>query len=131
MAKTLIIDEGKTEVLRLSFKNDDSRGGFDYIALGGANSAGAQKKEFAEITDSSYQRAQTTVDSLDDKSISISAIFDETNLNSSNGELITEIGLVNSSEYSGEEVFFTYCEVPNITKDDSISLKYTIIIEIE
>lgn len=131
MAKTLITDEGKTEVLRLAFKNDDSRGGFDYIALGGANSAGAQKKEFAEITDSSYQRAQTTVDSLDDKSISISAIFDETNLNSSNGELITEIGLVNSSEYSGEETFFTYCEVPNITKDDSISLKYTIIIEIE
>lgn len=131
MAKTLITDEGKTEVLRLAFKNDDARGAFDYIALGGSNSAGAQNKEFVEVTESSYERVQTNVESLDDKTISISAIFDETNLNSSDGELIKEIGLVNSSEPSSEEIFFTYCEVPDITKNDSISLKYTVIIEIE
>lgn len=131
MAETIITDDGKTEVLRLAFKNDDAHGAFNYMALGGANSAGAQGKEFKEVSGNSYMRVETEVEALSDKSISVSATFDETNFNSSEGALIKEIGLVNSSEYASEEIFFAYCEVPNINKNDSISLKYTIVIEIE
>lgn len=131
MANTIITDDGKTEILRLAFANDDAHAAFNYMALGGSTSAGAQQRDFVEITDASYYREETQVESLNDKSISISATFDETNYNVSDGELITEIGLVNSSEYASEEIFFAYCEVPNIQKTDSISLKYTVIIEIE
>lgn len=132
MAKTVITDKGKTEVLRLAFSSEDSYGAFKYMALGGNNSSGSQQDGiFVEVTDSSYNRVEVQQDSLDDKSIVISAIFDETNLNSSQGETITEIGLVNSIDYSDQEVFFAYCAVPNIVKDDNISLKYTVVIEIE
>lgn len=131
MAETVITDDGKTEVLRLAFVNDDAHAAFNYMALGGSNSAGAQNKDFIEISDASYYREETQVEALNDKNISISATFDETNFNTSDGELITEIGLVNSSEYASEEIFFAYCEVPNIKKTNSISLKYTVIIEIE
>lgn len=131
MAATLITDEGKTEVLRLAFKNDDAHGAFNYMALGGSSSAGAQGGEFVEVTGNSYYREETEVEQLEDKSISISATFDETNFNSSEGILIKEIGLVNSSEYASEQKYFAYCEVPNIKKNDSISLKYTVVIEIE
>lgn len=131
MAETIITDDGKTEVLRLAFKNDDTHGAFNYMALGGADSAGAQKKEFKEVTGNSYTREETEVEVLDDKTIAVSATFDETNFNPSEGETIKEIGLVNSSTYVEEETYFAYCEVPNIKKNDSISLKYTIVIEIE
>ena len=131
MVKTLITDKGKEEVLRLAFKGAS---GFNYIALGGANSSGAQANgQFVEITDSSYRRQKTEINdtTVDDKNIVVSATFNETNLNSSQGELIKEIGIVNSSEPTSAETFFAYCEVPNIVKDDSISLKYSVIIEIE
>lgn len=133
MAETVITDEGKTEVLRLAFKNDDAHGAFDYMALGGINSAGAQGESFVEVTGNSYYREQTEVEESlnNDKIITVSATFDESNFNPSQGETITEIGLTNSSEPASEEIFFAYCEVPNIEKNDSISLKYTVVIEIE
>ena len=132
MAKTLITDEGKTELLRLGFKNDDQHGAFNYMALGGNTSSGYQDGNFIEVNDSSYYREETDVILSDDKSIQVTATFDETNFNvSGDGEIVKEIGLVNSSEYSSEEIFFAYCEVPKIYKNDTISLKYTVIIEIE
>ncbi|MBO5476304.1 MAG: hypothetical protein J6A15_00935 [Clostridia bacterium] len=131
MAQSLITDEGKTEVLRLAFKNDTDHGAFNFMALGGNSSSGYQDGNFNEVTDTSYHREETDVTLLDDKQIQISATFDETNLNISDGEIIKEIGLVNSLEYSSEEIFFAYCEVPKIEKNDVISLKYTVVIEIE
>lgn len=131
MAKSLITDEGKTEVLRLAFQGKDAHSAFDYIALGGNGSTGAQNGEFKEIQDASYYRVHTDVEALTEKAIKISAIFDETNLNPSDGTLIKEIGIVNSSEHANEEKFFAYCEVPDIEKTDNISLKYSVIIEIE
>lgn len=132
MAQSLITDKGKTEVLRLAFKNDDAHGAFNYMALGGSNSTGAQDENFIEVVDASYYREETEIEELNDKTIKISATFDETNFNvSGEGELIKEIGLVNSSEDAQEQIFFAFCEVPNIYKNDSITLKYTIIVEIE
>ena len=131
MAQSLITDEVKTEVLRLAFKNDTDHGAFNFMALGGNSSSGYQDGNFNEVTDTSYHREETDVTLLDDKQIQISATFDETNLNISDGEIIKEIGLVNSLEYSSEEIFFAYCEVPKIEKNDVISLKYTVVIEIE
>ena len=133
MAESFITDKGKTEVLRLAFKNDDARGAFNYMALGGANSSGAEGGEFVEVSGSSYHRVKTDIEeSPTTKMITISGTFDETNFNvSGNGELIKEIGLVNSSEDASEQTFFAYCEVPQINKNDSITLKYTIVIEIE
>lgn len=130
MAKTVITDKGKGEILRLAFANEDPRGAFNYMALGGINSAKTNGGSFVEITDTSYKRESTKMETVDEKSISVSATFDETNINSSNGEIIKEIALVNSSEPGGD-IFFAYCEVPNVSKDDTMSLKYTIIIEIE
>ena len=102
------------------------------MALGGSTSTGSQDGNFVEVNDSSYEREPTEIVSLEDKSIQITATFDETNFNvSGDGELVQEIGLVNSPEYASEEIFFAYCEVPKIYKNDAISLKYTIIIEIE
>lgn len=131
MADSVITDNGKTEALRLIFVNDNAHGAFSYMALGGANSQGAKGQNFVEVMDNSYHRVETKKETNENKSISVSAIFDETNFNVSEGELITEIGLVNSAEYASDQIFFCYCEVPNIKKDDTISLKYTIVIEIE
>ena len=132
MAQSLITDKGKTEVLRLAFKNDDAHGAFNYMALGGSNSTGAQDENFIEVSDASYQRVETEIEDLNDKTIKISGTFDETNFNiSGDGELIREIALVNSSEDASEQIFFAYCEVPNIKKNDNITLKYSVVIEIE
>ncbi len=128
--KKLITDDGKTELLRLGFKSEEAGGSFSFLALGGPNSTGAQDENFVEVSGSGYQRVQTVIDSLEDKTITISGIFDESNYAPESG-MIKEIGLCNSDIHDGTETFFMYSEVPPIYKTSDISLQYTIIISID
>lgn len=131
MANKYVTDEGKTEILKIAFVNDDGYTPFAYLALAdstsSASSSGIQTN-FSELSDASYQRVPMTVDSIETKKITLSAIFDENNYNSSDAIEVGEIGLCNASDNSEDTVFFTYCQVPNLPKDATVSLKYTIII---
>lgn len=131
MANKYVTDEGKTEILKIAFVNDDGHTPFAYLALAdstsSASSSGIQT-DFSELSDASYQRVPMTVDSIETKKITLSAIFDENNYNSSDAIEVGEIGLCNASDNSEDTVFFTYCQVPNLPKDATVSLKYTIII---
>ena len=134
MANKLVTDRGKTELLRLGFVDDDSRGAFNYLALGSGDSKGAQGGTFVEVNGENYERVETTIESDiigEEKEIQISGVFDEVNYSPSNGGLISEIGLCNSQYPSNEQIFFLYIEVHEIYNTDSIILKYTIIISIQ
>ncbi len=132
MANKYITAEGKNKLLKLGFLNSGDTGSFNYIALGGTNSAGATGGTFQEIDAENYSRQQVALDSEGQQSITISAIFDENNVASSEGVEVTEIGIVDHEFYAGsDEQFFAYAEVPPISKTSNISLKYTIIISIE
>lgn len=134
MSNKLITDAGKTELLRLGFKAQEAGGAFSFIALGGDSSTGAQGSagKFAEVSGYDYERVETTVDSLEDKTITISGTFTETNYAPTDGSgTIKEIGLCNSDVIKNEEIFFMYAEVPKIIKTGDISLQYTIVISID
>lgn len=133
MSDTLITDKGKTELLRLGFKSEEAGGAFNFMALGQGSSGGAQNGDagWREVTGSGYHRVQTVVDKIEEKSITISATFDETNYAPTNNEggQVKEIGICNSS--SSQDTFFLYSEVPAIYKTGDISLQYTVIISID
>lgn len=131
MANKYVTDEGKTEILKIAFVNDDGNTSFKYLALADSTSAASTSglfDDFSELSDASYQRVPMTVDSIENKKITLSAIFDENNYNSSDPITVGEIGLCNTGDNSEDTVFFTYCQVPNLPKDGTVSLKYTIII---
>jgi hypothetical protein len=131
MANKYVTDEGKTEILKIAFVNDDGYTPFAYLALADSTSSAATtgiQNDFSELSDASYQRVPMTVDSIETKKITLSAIFDENNYNASNPVTVGEIGLCNAKDNSEDTVFFTYCQVPNLEKDATVSLKYTIII---
>ena len=79
-----------------------------------------------------YQRVPLNAEDLEvnNQSITLTGIFDDTNYNPSSGGIIKEIAIVNSFQQTSEETFFVIAEVPEITKTDNISLKYSIIITI-
>lgn len=131
MGKKLITDAGKTELLRLAFQSEEAGGAFKFIALGGANSKGAQGEGFVEVSGDNYERVETTAETPQNKTITISGVFSEENYAPAAGGEITEIGLCNTDIASNEQVFFMYSEVPNIAKTGDISLEYTIIISID
>ena len=131
MANKYVTDEGKTEILKIAFVNDDGYTPFAYLALADSTSSASSsgiRTDFSELSDASYQRVPMTVDSIETKKITLSAIFDENNYNSSKSIEVGEIGLCNASDNSENTVFFTYCQVPNLPKNATVSLKYTIII---
>ena len=126
-----VTDEGKTEILKIAFVNDDGYTPFAYLALADSTSSASSsgiRTDFVELSDASYQRVPMTVDSIETKKITLSAIFDENNYNSSDSKKVGEIGLCNTGDNSENTVFFTYCQVPNLPKNATVSLKYTIII---
>lgn len=132
MARKLITDKGKTELLRLGFKSEEADGAFTYMALGKGSSAGAQGSTFDEAGGANYSRVKTELEECRDKYIKISATFDETNYTpTDNSGLIKEIALCNSKEKTDNTVFFMYSEVPEIYKTGDISLQYTVIISID
>lgn len=133
MSNKLITDAGKTELLRRGFKAEEAGGAFSFLALGGSDSKGAQGGTFSEVSGDGYERVTTEVESLEDKTITISGIFEETNYAPSNGTgTIKEIGLCNfDSTGQGNETFFMYAEVPEVVKTEDISLQYTIVISID
>lgn len=128
MGKKLVTDAGKNELLRLCFASG-SKGPFNWMALGGESSKGAQGGKFVEISEKGYHRVETKPGTPTNKEIVISATFEENN--NAEGKIISEIGLCNSSNHTTEETFFLYSEVPEIPKESNISLKYTVIISME
>lgn len=132
MGKKLITDAGKTELLRLAFQSEEAGGAFKFIALGGENSKGAQGETFVEVNGYNYSRVVTSTDSVENKQITISGIFQEENYAPAAGGTIKEIGLCNTDNTAtNSQIFFLYSEVPEITKTGDISLEYTIIISID
>ena len=132
MANKYITSAGKRKLLKLGFLSNDDRGNFNYIALGGESSAGATGGTFQEVDGDNYYRQSVSLEKEEEQSITISAIFDENNLASSQGTEITEIGIVDHEFPAGnEDQFFAFAEVPKIKKTSNISLKYTIVITIE
>lgn len=125
-----VTDEGKTEILKMVFANDNEYTPFGYLALGTSNSSAAidEQGTFDELSDASYERIPITVDSIENKRITLSGIFDENNYNSNQPIEVGEIGLCNAKNNSEDTIFFTYCQVPNLNKSGTVSLKYTIII---
>ena len=131
MANKYVTDEGKTELLKIAFVNDDGYTPFAYLALADSTSSASSsgiRTDFRELSDATYQRVPMTVDSIETKKVTLSAIFDENNYNSSNAIEVGEIGLCNASDNSEDTVFFAYCQVPKLPKDATVSLKYTMII---
>ena len=133
MANKYVTDEGKTEILKIAFVNDDGYTPFAYLALAESTSSASSsgiRTDFHELSDASYQRVAMTIDSIETKKITLSAIFDENNYNSNSSDAIEvgEIGLCNASDNSEDTVFFAYCQVPKLRKDATVSLKYTMII---
>ena len=119
-------------MLRLAFSQDN---GFGYLALGGDGSNAAEtgnSSNFNEIESSNYHRAPLNEEDVDEEaqSITLSAVFDDTNVNSSAGVTINEIGIVDQPEDTGSsnQIFFAFAEIPQILKSDNISLKYTIVV---
>jgi len=131
MYKKYITPEGKDQMLKLAFRNSENDT-FNYLALGGDNSQAATSQvsqNFQEISGDNYQRVALENEGIQNQSITLTGIFEDTNFNPSNGRLIKEIGIVNSSTpKKGSEVFFAFAEVPEIYKNSNISLKYTMII---
>lgn len=124
-----ITPEGKDHMLKLAFLSGETNA-FKYLALGGDSSQAAQqgKDKFMEVSGDNYQRVALESEGTQNQSITLSGIFEDSNFNPSNGRLIREIGIVNSSTSNGDEVFFAFAEVPEIYKNSNISLKYTVII---
>lgn len=122
-----ITPEGKNQMLNLAFRSGENSA-FKYLALGGENSAGARTGQFSEVSGDNYQRVALESEGTQNQSITLSGIFEDSNFNPSNGRLIKEIGIVDSSSNRSQQTFFAFAEVPEIYKNSNISLKYTVII---
>ena len=132
MGNKLITDEGKNELLRLAFKREEAGGAFNFIALGGVNSKGAQGEIFSEVQGSNYSRVQAETDTDHNKKVIITGTFNEENYAPTDGSgLIKEIGLCNNEVETAQTKFFMYAEVPEAYKNGDISLQYSIIISID
>lgn len=129
---TFITEEGKGYLLKRGFVTDGGEP-FNYLALGSVSAGVANQDadKFVEVADdTSYHRVKLeSSDASTDISnvITLTGIFDNTNY--TNGGNINEIAIINSYEPTSEEVKFAIMEVPLIAKNDNISLKYTIKIE--
>ena len=135
---TFITQEGKNEVLTLAFSSGDVRNTFSYLALGTAGegsdlaSVTGNESDFHEIPAQIYTRPEAIVDVENDGSVTLSFTIDSTNVTEE--VQIKEIALCNSAEGNiptGVTQVFAFCEVPAITKTNSVSLKYTIKVSIE
>lgn len=126
MNKKYITPEGKTQLLKKAFI--DGSKPFKYMALGNGSGAITEDiKNFNEITGSNYSRVVTTVKD-GDQQVEISGTFAGNNFNPSDGGEIKEIALLDSQDSNG--TFFAIIQVPNITKTNNISLKYTVIVSL-
>ena len=134
MGNKLITDKGKSTLLKIGFTSGNHNG-FTYLALGSGDSKASQGGQWDEINGEGYHRVPTTLEQDFDetaKQIAISGVFTEDNYHpSGDGKLIKEIALCNSSRDTNASTYFLFSEVPEIYKNDNISLKYTIIISIE
>lgn len=126
-----ITPNGKKQMLKLAFLSGETNA-FRYLALGGEGSSAARGDKFVELSGDNYQRValNNEEDNQSEQSITLSGIFEDSNLNPSNGRLVKEIGIVDSSTDKSGQTFFAYAEVPEIYKTSNISLKYTIIISL-
>ena len=135
MVNKIITQEGKEELLRLGFASEEAGGAFKYVALGGESSKASQtgnKGDFMEVTGPDYYRATATVvGDIQNKSITITATFDENNLDPSEGEIVKEVALCNDDSESSTVKYFMFSQVPPIAKTGDISLQYTFIISID
>lgn len=135
MAEKYITPDGKQMLLRLGFVPDDSTSTFNYVALGvGTSKAYDGQSSFNEASGFNYERAKLVEESIDvgENAIAVSATFDKQNYNPSEPSTISEIGIVNQSVADNTlDQFFAYAKVPEIDKSNNVSLKYTIILEIE
>ena len=126
MTKKYITSEGKTQLLRKAFI--DGSNPFKYMALGNGNSAITEDiEDFNEITGSNYSRVVTNAKE-ENQQITISGTFAGSNFNPSEGGKITEIALLDSKDSNG--TFFATIQVPEITKTNNISLKYSVIVSL-
>ena len=139
MAEKYITSDGKKMLLRLGFIPSDSTSTFNYVALGVDNSNMAINDgngTFNEASGSNYERAilkeESNID-VGEHAIAVSATFDKTNYNPSAESIVKEIGIVNQSINDGvvKDTFFAFAKVPEIDKSNNVSLKYTIILELE
>lgn len=136
MGDKYITEEGKEQLLRLGFLNDNNSNNFNFLALGVTGSTGSTQgtSGFREADGYNYERAILVEEKNEDStgsSLSISATFGDDNFNRSEGSTVTEIGIVNQKDPSNNDKWFAFMSVPNIVKNSNISLKYTIVISIE
>ena len=140
MSNKYITAEGKTHLLKLGFAINGDNTRFEYLALGGEDSVAAaneNKGDFKEVQGSNYHRVQLHMENEptdDEQKIVLSGTFDDENFTPSNDSsdsgTISEIAIVNSYQNSNNEKYFAFAQVPEIVKNDNITLKYTIVIEI-
>ena len=134
MTKKFITDEGKKKLLKLGFLGEPN--GFRYMALSNGSAAVSEDKtKFNEVTrQGNYERVEILSDETSgvalEKGINITGVFEGSNYNLSEGGTITEIGIVDTQKQSSTETFFAFIQVPEIIKDDNITLKYSVIISL-
>ena len=128
-----ITDEGKNEILKLAFLNENSNP-FCYCALGREGSTASSTgdwRNFNEFTGSNYHREQITSTGPQNNRLEASCIFNDDNYyDTEQGLTVTEIALCNSYEEESP-LCFAFSQVPEIKKTGNVSLKYTWIINIE
>lgn len=134
MANKCITSEGKDQVLKLAFLNDQAAP-FSYCALGEKNSSASvtgNSGDFQEFNDTSYKRVKIELEGeVENNTLKASCLFDDNNYNLDDGTYIGEIALCDSSEQDANTVFFAFSSVPEIKKTGQVSLKYIWIINIE
>lgn len=134
MTNTLITDKGKTKLLQLAFINDNKDNAFNYLALGGANSSAVSSNDetkFSEVDGYNYTRAplEAIIETDSSKQISLTGTFSSGNFQPTNGEVINEIAIIDSSGKSNDSTIFAILSIPEIKKTDELSIKFTILVE--
>lgn len=125
MTKKYITPAGKTKLLQKAFV--DGTNAFKYMALGDGNGAISEDiTNFKELAGHNYRRVVTTC-SEGDQSVTIHGVFEGNNYNPSDGGDVKEIAITDSSEINSGSIF-AVIEVPNIVKNNNISLKYSVVI---
>lgn len=132
MGDTYITDNGKLGMLQKAFLNDK---GFKYLALGGENSSAVQSTasasnadNFQEVSGDGYSRSDLVLSNTGTKSITLYGTFDDSNYSPVGGGIIKEIAIFDSAN---DGTIWGIAKVPEITKKDSVSMQYNLIISLD
>jgi hypothetical protein len=127
----VIIDNGKENLLKTGFSGlTATKISYGAVGkgLGVPTSASTGLSSECGSGDGSYARVELTNTMPTVKQVKSEFTLPTTNI--TNDTTLTEFGLVDDA-IAGDSVFFCICQIPPTTKNDDISLKFTVITTFE